>query len=269
MILTHIFALAIVQGLTEFLPVSSSGHLVLLSKLLDWPDQGQTIDVAIHIGSLLAVVIYFLKDLLSMSKDLGKSFLLPSNKYPQSKLFWLIVVATIPVVIAGYFISKINAVWLRSTEVIGWSILIFGIVLYAADKIGMTIRKCKHLDVTDAFVIGVSQCLALIPGTSRSGITMTAARFLGMERCEAAKFSMLLSIPTIIGAGVLLGYEIYLSGNIVFTHSIISAIIYSFTASIISIYVMMWWLKNSSFTPFVIYRIILGIVLILISRNLI
>jgi undecaprenyl-diphosphatase len=268
-IITHIFALAIVQGLTEFLPVSSSGHLVLLSKFAGWPDQGQTIDVAIHIGSLLAVIIYFIKDISSMGKDLGKSYFLPSNKYPLSKLFWLIVLATLPIVIIGYFVAKSNANWLRSSEIIGWSILIFGIILYIADKVGMTIRKTKHLDITDALVIGFSQCLALIPGTSRSGITMTAARFLGMERCEAAKFSMLLSIPTIIGAGVLLGYEIYQSGNIIFTHSIIAAIIYSFTASIISIYAMMWWLKNSSFTPFVVYRIILGIILILISKNLI
>jgi len=257
------------QGLTEFLPVSSSGHLILVSQFLGWEDQGQTIDVAIHIGSLLAVVIYFSKDLLHMGKDLTKSCLLPNNKYPLSKLFWLIVAATIPVIIVGYFVAKSGAAWLRSPEIIGWSILLFGIVLYIADKIGMTIRKCKHLDINDAMIIGLSQCLALIPGTSRSGITMTAARFLGMERCEAAKFSMLLSIPTILGAGILIGYEIYSAGNIVFTHSILSAIIYSFAASIVSIYAMMCWLKTSSFTPFVIYRIILGIILILISKNII
>lgn len=269
MITTHIFALAIMQGLTEFLPVSSSGHLVLLSKFFGWEDQGQAIDVAIHIGSLLAVIIYFSKDLYYMIKDLTKSYFLPNQKFPLSKLFWLIALGTLPVVIIGYFVAKSDANWLRSTEVIGWTILLFGIVLYISDKTGMTIRKTNHLDITDALIIGVAQCLALIPGTSRSGITMTAARFLGMERCEAAKFSMLLSIPTILGAGILLAYEIYQSGQIVFTHSIISAIIYSFTASIVSIYAMMWWLKNSSFTPFVVYRILLGIVLILISKNLI
>ena len=155
--------------------------------------------------------------------------------------------------------------WLRSSKIIGWTILGFGILLFIADKIGMTIRKVEHLGILDAFLIGIAQCLALIPGTSRSGITITMGRFLGLERREAAKFSMLLAIPTIIGAGLLVGFELYQQNNLKEIILAIDGIIYSFIFSIVAIYVMMWWLKKSTFLPFVIYRIILGSLLLLDS----
>ena len=155
--------------------------------------------------------------------------------------------------------------WVRNTKLIGWTILGYGLLLYVADKWGMTIREIRHLGVIDAFLIGCAQCLALIPGTSRSGITITMARFLSMERREAAKFSMLLSIPAIIAAATLVAFELYQQQNLNELIYSIDGITYSFIASIIAIYIVMWWLKKSTFLPFVIYRLILGSVLLMDS----
>ncbi len=263
----NIILLSLLQGITEFLPVSSSGHLILFSKFTTFPDQGQAMDVALHIGSILAVMIYFSEEIWKMVKGLFKSYFLPNFKEEGNRVFWLVVIATIPAVLAGLFIRSEGVEWMRSTKLVGWTILGYGILLFIADKIGMTIRKVNHLGVLDALLIGLAQCLALIPGTSRSGITITMARFLGMERREAAKFSMLLSIPTIIGAGLLVGYELYQEENLLSIILAIDGILYSFIFSIIAIYVVMWWLKKSTFLPFVIYRICFGGFLLLDSYN--
>ncbi len=263
----NIILLSLLQGITEFLPVSSSGHLILFSKFTSFPDQGQAMDVALHIGSILAVMIYFSEEIWKMLKGLIKSYFLPNFKEEGNRVFWLVVIATIPAVFAGLLIKSEGVEWMRSTKLVGWTILGYGILLFIADKIGMTIRKVNHLGVLDALLIGLAQCLALIPGTSRSGITITMARFLGMERREAAKFSMLLSIPTIIGAGLLVGYELYQEENLLSIILAIDGILYSFIFSIIAIYVVMWWLKKSTFLPFVIYRICFGGFLLLDSYN--
>jgi len=141
-------------------------------------------------------------------------------------------------------------------------------LLWFADKFSMTIRQIKHMNIVDALVIGIAQCLALIPGTSRSGITITAARFMGIERREAAKFSMLLSIPVILAAGFLTGIEVWQQGNISQFLNMFDGVIYSYIASVIAIYIVMWWLKKSTFLPFVIYRIILGSILLLDSYGI-
>ena len=261
----HIFWLSILQGLTEFLPVSSSGHLIIFSKFTPFPDQGLALDVAVHVGSILAVMIYFSEDLWKIFKGLLKTYFIPSFKNPGAKLFWLIVIGTVPVVIVGLLLKEHGMEWLRNTRIIGWTILGYGILLFIADKFGLTIRKIEHLRPLDAFLIGCAQCLALIPGTSRSGITVTMARFLSMERREAAKFSMLLSIPAIIAAACLVALEIYQQGDMTVFIEAIDGITYSFIASILAIYVVMWWLKKSTFLPFVIYRIILGGFLLLDS----
>ncbi len=261
----HIFWLSILQGITEFLPVSSSGHLILFSKFTTFPDQGLALDVAVHVGSILAVMIYFSQDLWKILKGLLKTYFIPSFSNQGAKLFWLIVIGTIPIVFVGLFLKETGMEWLRSSKIIGWTILGYGILLFIADKFSMTIRKIEHLGVWDAFLIGCAQCLALIPGTSRSGITVTMARFLSMERREAAKFSMLLSIPAIIAAAVLVAFEMYQENNLKELIYAIDGITYSFAASIIAIYVVMWWLKKSTFLPFVIYRVILGSLLLLDS----
>ena len=252
----HIVVLAIVQGITEFLPISSSGHLVLVPSLTGWADQGLTIDVAVHVGTLFAVMLYFWRDVLAMVQ--GVLNMLRGRMDAHAKIAGLIVLATVPVVIVGYFLNDYGMEGLRSVTVIGWATLGFGIVLYLTDKMGMTLRRIEHLGVSDAVVIGLSQVLALIPGTSRSGITMSAARLLGVERSDAARFSMLLSIPTILGAGLLMGFELYQTGDARLTSDAILAAGLAFVSALLAIAVLMAWLKRSGFTPFVIYRIILG-----------
>lgn len=261
----QIFWLSVLQGITEFLPVSSSGHLILFAKYTTFPDQGLALDVAVHVGSILAVMIYFSEDIWQIIKGLCKTYFIPTFKFAGARLFWLIAVGTIPIVIVGFILKNIGMDWLRSSHLIGWTILGYGILLFIADKIGMTIRKIDHLTALDAILIGCAQCLALIPGTSRSGATVTMARFLGMERREAAKFSMLLSIPAIIAAASLVAFEIYQDNNLTEIIQAIDGITYSFGASVIAIYIVMWWLKKSTFLPFVIYRVILGGLLLLDS----
>ena len=265
----HIFLLSVLQGITEFLPVSSSGHLILFSKFTTFPDQGLALDVAVHVGSILAVMIYFSEELWKMFKGLLKTYFIPTMKNADARTFWLIVIGTIPIVIVGLLLKENGMEWLRSTKIIGWTILGYGLLLFVADKFGMTIRKINHLSPLDAFLIGCAQCLALIPGTSRSGVTITMARFLSMERREAAKFSMLLSLPAIIAAASLVAFELYQQENLAAVAETIDGITYSFISSIIAIYIVMWWLKKSTFLPFVIYRILLGSYLILDSYGII
>lgn len=265
MINFHILFLSVLQGLTEFLPVSSSGHLILFSKFTSFPDQGMALDIAVHVGSIFAVMIYFRKVIWQVVKGTLKSYFIPNFNNFGSRVFWLMVIGTLPVVFVGMMFRKYGIEFRDEdgSKVIGWTILGFGLLLFVADKIGWTIRKVEHLGVIDAILIGCAQCLALVPGTSRSGVTMTMARFLGMERSEAAKFSMLLSIPAIIGAATLVGYELYSEGQIVQLLQAVDGVIYSFIASILAIDIMMWWLKKSTFLPFVIYRIALGTILLL------
>ncbi len=261
----HLMLLSALQGLTEFLPVSSSGHLILFSKFTTFPDQGLALDVAVHVGSILAVMIYFSETIWEIIKGLFKTKFIPTFKHPGAKIFWLVVVGTLPIIVVGFLLKENGMEWLRNTRIIGWTILGYGLLLFIADKWGMTIRNIQHLGVWDAFLIGCAQCLALIPGTSRSGVTVTMARFLSMERREAAKFSMLLSIPAIIAAAVLVAWEMYQQENLAELIYSIDGVTYSFIASIIAIYVVMWWLKKSTFLPFVVYRVILGSLLLLDS----
>lgn len=261
----HLMLLSALQGLTEFLPVSSSGHLILFSKFTSFPDQGLALDIAVHVGSILAVMIYFSETIWQIIKGLLKTRFIPSFANQGAQTFWLVVVGTLPIIAVGYLLKETGMEWARSTKLIGWTILGYGLLLFIADKWGMTIREIKHLGIWDAFLIGCAQCLALIPGTSRSGITITMARFLSMERREAAKFSMLLSIPAIVAAAALVALEMYQQQNLSEILYAIDGITYSFIASIIAIYIVMWWLKKSTFLPFVIYRVILGTILLLDS----
>lgn len=252
-----------VQGITEFLPVSSSGHLILVPIFAGWPDQGLLLDVAVHVGTLGAVMLYFWRDLWSMLAGLGS--MIKGKRHPGSRLFGHLILGTIPVIAAGYFVNEYYGDAFRSLMVIGWTTFGFGILLYVTDKFGMTIRRIEHLSIGATLFIGIAQCLALIPGTSRSGITMTAARILGYERPDAARFSMLLSIPTILGAGVLKGWELYKSGNAQLTGDAILAASLAFGTALIAIALMMAWLRRATFTPFVIYRLILGAALLALA----
>jgi len=252
----HILVLALVQGITEFLPISSSGHLVLVPVFGDWPDQGLLMDVAVHVGTLGAVMIYFWRDIWHMLRGLIR--FTKGRRDPGAKLAAMIILSTLPVLAAGYFLNEYIGDEYRTLKVIGWATLGFGFLLYLADKTGLTIRRVEHTTAFDAILIGLAQCIALIPGTSRSGITITAARFLGYERVDAARFSMLMSIPAILGAGTLKGLELYQSGNTQLTNDALTAAGLSCIAALIAIAIMMAWLRKASFTPFFIYRMILG-----------
>lgn len=256
MLLHHILILALVQGITEFLPISSSGHLILTSQVMGWPDQGLIIDIAVHVGTLLAVMLYFWRDMVCVVIGVGQLAVFRTGV--EARLALNLIIATIPVVIVGFLAKSYIETYLRSAEVIAWTTLVFGVVLWLADRFGLTIRRIEHLGVFNALFLGVAQVLALVPGTSRSGITITAARILGMERSEAARFSMLMSVPTIVGAGLLIGLDLYDSGDDVLQADAFLAVGLSFVTALIAIWGLMAWLRCSGFAPFVIYRIFLA-----------
>ena len=267
MSLFQLFLVAIIQGITEFLPVSSSGHLILLPKLTGMADQGQVIDVAVHVGTLFAVVIYFWSDVrLALA---GLPSLLRGKIDNQGA--WLALclgLATIPVVIFG-LVLKVTGLddAMRSVAVIGWTMLIFGLVLYWADQKGEQTKTASQWSLKDAFIMGLWQALALIPGTSRSGITITAGRYLGYAREDTAKLAMLMSIPTILASGTLLGLEVARDANAALARDGAIAAVFAFVAALLALSLMMRLLKSVSFTPYVIYRVILGIVLIWIGYS--
>lgn len=258
--LLQLIVLAVVQGITEFLPISSSGHLILVPNVAGWPDQGLQMDVAVHLGTLFAVLLYFWADVWEMVK--GFVLLLRGRLREGGRQALLIIVATIPAIGAGYLIHEYAGDALRSMEVIAWTTIGFGVLLWIADRSSLQVREVRHLTVVDAVIIGCAQALALIPGTSRSGITMTAGRFLGMERAEAARFSLLLSIPTILAAGGLATLDLVEAGDTRLTLDAVIAAGLAFLSALVAISLMMAWLKRSGFGPFVLYRLGLGGILL-------
>lgn len=255
-----ILVLAVVQGITEFLPVSSSGHLILVPQFFCWPDQGLTLDVAAHVGTLLAVLVYFWRDVASMAGGLVK--LARGKRDPRAKMVWLLLVASVPALAIGFVLDHWAGDALRDYRIIAATLIGFGILLYLADRMGLTVRRLEHMTSGSALAIGFFQCLAFIPGTSRSGITMTMARFMGYERQEAARFSFLLSIPTISAAGLYKGYQLVSSGNFAEMERAAMMVGFSAVTGFFAITFMMYWLRRASFAPFVVYRVILGCVLL-------
>lgn len=257
MTLFHLVILALVQGITEFLPISSHAHLILTREVLNMDStNGLMTDVAVHVGTLAAVLVYFRADVWQMV--VGVARLASGRGGSATRLLLLVAVATPPVMVAGYLVQKYLGDVLTTVTVIGWATLGFALVLYVADRWGMTLRRLDHLSYGEAMLIGLFQVLALIPGTSRSGITMTAARLFGFERSEAARFSMLLSIPAIAAAGLWVGYKIYQSGDAQIQSDALIAAALAFVAALLAISLMMRWLTRATFTPFVIYRVLLG-----------
>ncbi len=263
--LFHLMILALVQGLTEFLPISSSGHLVLTWQAFDalgmdtarhGPADRLILDVAVHLGTLLAVCGYFRGDVAAMAR--GVVGLAGGRRDEGARMAGLVIVATLPVVVAGFALKDRIAEHLRDEVVIAWATIVFALVLYAADRLGGRLRRLERMQVPDAVLIGFLQILALIPGTSRAGITMAAGRFLGFARPEAARFSMLLAIPTILGAGVLAGLDVYRSGNLRLGLDALIAAGFAFAAAWLAIALLMRWLQRAGFTPFVVYRLVLS-----------
>lgn len=255
--------LAIVQGLTEFLPVSSSGHLALVPFVFGTADQGPLLDLAVHFGSLFAVLIYFWKDCFWLLGGL-RDLITFKTSLARTILIYLII-ASLPVLVVGAVLLLTDSTDnLRDPWVIAFANLIFAGVLYWTDKVGQTGQTVERSTFGQAMIIGASQILALIPGTSRSGITMSAARLLNFSRIEAARYAMLLAIPTILagGAGAFVKAADDASTTSMFDMGIAAGL--SFLTALLSIWVMMELLKKISFLPFVIYRVILGLVLIAI-----
>ena len=269
--LLFVAVLAVVQGITEFLPVSSSGHLELTWRAMQTSDvplpaeeSRLVLFVAVHVGSLFAVLLYFWRDVWTLLRGVAR--LARGRAGPEVRLLGAVVVGSLPLVAVGFLVKDGLIATVYSLPIVAWATLGFGILLWIADRLGMTVRRTEHLGLVGALMIGLAQCLALIPGTSRSGITMTAARFMGFERAEAARFSMLLSIPAILGAGVLEGWDLYQLGNLKLGVDSAYAAGLAFVSALLAIALMMAWLRRAGFTPFVVYRLLLGAVLLWIAH---
>ena len=242
----EIFLLSLIQGVSEFLPVSSSAHFVLFSEYYKFNNQNLLIDISLHLGSLIAIIFYFRRDLFNFVQN--KSFLIK------------IILGTIPIIPVGYILYKTELInFLRSLEVIGWMSLIFGILLYISDKFDITKKIDTEFTNSSAIIIGLFQVLALIPGVSRSGITITSGRLLGFSRFDSAKISFFLSIPTLSAASLLGIYNIYKEGSAELNFLAIIAVIFSFIFSYFTIVLFLNFIKKFSLNVFVIYRIILSL----------
>ena len=242
----EILILSAIQGVSEFLPVSSAAHLVLVSKYYAFTNQSVLIDICLHLGSLIAIIVYFRNDLFHFIKN--KSFLIK------------ILVGTIPIIPVGYILYQTRLIdQLRSLEVIGWMSLIFGILLYVSDKSKVTKKIDTDFTNKSAVFIGLFQVLALIPGVSRSGITITSGRMLGFNRFDSARISFFLSIPTLAAASIIGIYNIYREGSAELNFLAIIAVIFSFIFSYITIALFFNFIKKFSLSIFIIYRIALSL----------
>jgi len=259
MLFYQLIIFSIIQGLTEFLPVSSSGHLVIYLNYLKWSDQSNLMAVAVHLGTLGAVVIYFWRDIISMICGFLRQ--INGHKNYEGQLAWIIIIGTLPAILVGFCISYFNwGLHLNTVPVIAWTVLIYGILLGIMDKYSPQVFIMDHMTFKQSLLVGCAQALALIPGTSRSGACITMMRRLGYKRADSAKFSFLLSIPAIIGASVLtlkkaLHDQVSISD---FQQAGMAALI-AFVAGLCAISLMMRWLRTVSYQPYVWYRIALGL----------
>jgi len=252
-------ALALIQGLTEFLPISSSAHLILPSAILGWQDQGLAFDTAVHFGTLLAVVWYFRLDLVNLITAFVNQFI--GHKSDESRFANYLLIASLPIIPAGFLLKPLIEGDLRSTEVIMIATIVFALVLWVSDWLGKKQTEAKDLKWQDALIIGLAQCLALIPGTSRSGITISLALLLGYSREAAARISFLLSIPAIAGASSLKTYDLVTSEtNVDWTVLILGSTV-AFLSAYLCIKLFLRFITEMGYTPFVLYRLVLGAIL--------
>ena len=246
----EIFILSLVQGITEFLPISSSSHLIILSEYFNFENQGLSVDVSLHIGSFIAVVFYFQKDVINFIKN--------------KKLFFKIIIASAPLMIVGFFLVQTNFIEIiRNIEIIGWTTLIFGILLYFSDKFKLQNSIDKSFNYKSALFIGFFQILSLMPGVSRSGITITAARFFNFNREESAKISFLISIPTLAAVSFYNLNSLFLEKDFEISLLNLLCVVLSFIFSYLTIKYFLKFLKKFSLLSFVIYRVFLGLIIII------
>ena len=247
----EIFILSVVQGVTEFLPISSSSHLILMSEFFNFQNQSLSIDVSCHIGSFFAVLVYFRNEVLNFFK----------NKI----LFTKILISSLPVMIFGFFLAESGLIEnIRNLEIIGWTTIIFGILLYISDKFKIEKNIENNFTLKKAIFIGLFQILSLIPGVSRSGIAITAARFLNFKRVDSAKISFLLSVPILAAVSIFGLKNILFSNDLFLTKTNIFSILFSFLFSLITIKFFLDYIRRFSLNVFVYYRILLGLILLFI-----
>ena len=245
--LLEIFLLSIIQGVSEFLPVSSASHLIIASNIYEFVNQSLLIDISLHLGSLLAILFYFKEDIFDLNKN--------------KNLFYKIAIGTIPLILFGYLLYSTDIIHqLRNIKVIAWATLFFGILLYIADKNKFLKKIDTDFNMKSVLIIGFFQVLALIPGVSRAGITITAGRILGFDRTDSTKISFYLSIPALLGASTL-GIKDLFKENIDFNLLVLVGVFLSFLFSLITIKIFFKFIKNFSLNVFVIYRIFLAIIL--------
>ncbi|MDH4228744.1 MAG: undecaprenyl-diphosphate phosphatase [Nitrospirota bacterium] len=252
--------LAVVQALTEFLPVSSSAHLILVPKVFGWPDQGLTFDLIMHLGSLTAVVAYFRADLWAMLRGwTGSVTRRPSHDVAAARLAWLVILATLPAVLAGLAFGDLVETQARNPKLIAVTLAVFGLLLFAADRLGRRLRGVDAVGWRAALLIGIAQACALVPGVSRSGATMTAGMALGFTREAAARFSFLLSVPVITAGSLLHGVEVALhGGNGVGLLPLLSGFVVAAACAYLCIAFFMRYILRHSLTVFVVYRLLLS-----------
>lgn len=264
---TQSAVLALIQGLTEFLPISSSAHLALVPLLSSWPDQGLAFDCVVHLGTLSAVVVYFRHELVRMSRGLGQS--LRDRSWPaddDGRLAWFILLATIPVGLAGLVFKDVVEHQLRTVSVIASASIVFGLLLWLADHRGKRIKGMAGWTLLHAMLVGCAQALALIPGTSRSGITMTAALLLGYDRQAAARFSFLLAIPVIALAGTLKIKDwLELPQQAAGLDALLTGYVISAISAYACIHYFLAFLERTGMTPYVLYRMLLGLMLLALA----
>ena len=265
--LIQLIVLALIQGITEFLPISSSAHLILAPLLVsDWSDQGPLIDVAAHVGSLGAVLIYFRSETAMLFR--GGIDTLTLRDTGDRRLFLLISAATAPILLIGGIVAVFDLLdHVRTPAVIGWAFIVFGILLWWGDRKPAEKDGLRALGWRDALIIGVAQTFAIVPGSSRSGVTITAARFLGWSRTEAARFSMLIAIPTILASGLFAVLSLMSDGARESMAAALIVAVLSFVSALAAIAVFMKLTKVMSFTPFVIYRIAVGVALLIYAYS--
>ena len=249
------FFIGFIQGITEFLPISSSAHLILISKLTSWQDQGIFTDICVHVGTLGAVIFYLRIDI--------KNIILDFFNFNKSNFFAIkIIIATIPAVIIGYLVYEYFILYLRNIEVIAWASIFFGILLFVSDRNKDSNKKWEDLNYFEIIIVGLFQVLAFIPGASRAGVTITGSRFLKVERRSAAKFSMLLSIPIILASLIMALTNFFSDFNEVNLNESLFATFVAFITALSSIHFMMRLLQFTNFNLFIIYRILLGIIIL-------
>ena len=259
MALEIIIILSLVQGITEFLPISSSAHLIIIPEFFLNIDSSRGFDVSLHFGSLLAVIYYLKKDLMKIISD--TMYLKIDNE--GCIILKNLIISTIPVIFVGFLVHINNFDIIRSIEIIGWTTLIFGILLGLADRNLKVVKYFKSLNLKDALLIGIAQILAIIPGTSRSGIVITAGLYMGFSRFDATKYSLLLSIPVIIAATTLESINLFIEKGFFFNNEMIMGIILSFCVALVTIRLFMNWINKASLKIFVAYRIMLGILILI------